>query len=110
MSSPVSYKLEGNIGVITVNNPPVNALSQPVRQGMLDAVTTAQGDDSEAVVIICEGRTFIAGADISEFGKPMQDPFLPELLNTIEASSKLVVAAIHRTALGGGFETALAAH
>ena len=110
MSSPVSYKLEGNIGVITVNNPPVNALSQPVRQGMLDAVTTAQSDDSEAVVIICEGRTFIAGADISEFGKPMQDPFLPELLNTIEASSKLVVAAIHGTALGGGFETALAAH
>ena len=110
MSSPVSYKLEGNIGVITVNNPPVNALSQPVRQGMLDAITTAQGDDSEAVVIICEGRTFIAGADISEFGKPMQDPFLPELLNTIEASSKLVVAAIHGTALGGGFETALAAH
>ncbi|MCH9004507.1 MAG: enoyl-CoA hydratase/isomerase family protein [Proteobacteria bacterium] len=110
MSSPVSYKLEGNIGVITVNNPPVNALSQPVRQGMLDAITTAQGDDSEAIVIICEGRTFIAGADISEFGKPMQDPFLPELLNTIEASSKLVVAAIHGTALGGGFETALAAH
>lgn len=110
MSSPVSYKLEGNIGVITVNNPPVNALSQPVRQGMLDAITTAQGDDSEAIVIICEGRTFIAGADISEFGKPMQDPFLPELLNTIEASSKLLVAAIHGTALGGGFETALAAH
>ncbi len=110
MSSPVSYKLEGIIGVITVNNPPVNALSQPVRQGMLDAITTAQGDDSEAIVIICEGRTFIAGADISEFGKPMQDPFLPELLNTIEASSKLVVAAIHGTALGGGFETALAAH
>ena len=110
MSSPVSYKLEGIIGVITINNPPVNALSQPVRQGMLDAITTAQGDDSEAIVIICEGRTFIAGADISEFGKPMQDPFLPELLNTIEASSKLVVAAIHGTALGGGFETALAAH
>jgi len=110
MSSPVSYKLEGIIGVITVNNPPVTALSQPVRQGMLDAITTAQGDDSEAIVIICEGRTFIAGADISEFGKPMQDPFLPELLNTIEASSKLVVAAIHGTALGGGFETALAAH
>jgi len=86
MSSPVSYSLQDNIGVISVNNA------------------------SEAVVIVCEGRTFIAGADITEFGKPFKAPWLPELLNTIEASSKLVVAAIHGTALGGGFETALAAH
>ncbi len=110
MSSPVSYRLEGNIGVIAVNNPPVNALSQPVRQGILDAITRAQGDESAAVLIICEGRTFIAGADITEFGKPFKSPWLPELLAAIEASSKLVVAAIHGTALGGGFETALAAH
>lgn len=110
MSSPVSYALEGGIGVITVNNPPVNALSQAVRQGLLDAITEAQGDASEAVLLICDGRTFIAGADISEFGKPLQDPWLPELLNTIEATAKPVIAALHGTALGGGFETALAAH
>ncbi len=110
MSSTVSYSLQDNIGVINVNNPPVNALSHAVRQGLLDAITTAQSDASEAVVIVCEGRTFIAGADITEFGKPLQSPWLPELLDTIEASTKLVVAAIHGTALGGGFETALAAH
>jgi len=110
MSSPVSYSLQDNIGIISVNNPPVNALSHAVRQGLLDAITTAQSDASEAVVIVCDGRTFIAGADITEFGKPLQPPWLPELLDTIEASSKLVVAAIHGTALGGGFETALAAH
>ena len=110
MSSTVSYSLQDSIGVISVNNPPVNALSHAVRQGLLDAITTAQSDASEAVVIVCEGRTFIAGADITEFGKPLQSPWLPELLDTIEASSKLVVAAIHGTALGGGFETALAAH
>ena len=110
MSSPVSYELQANIGVITVDNPPVNALSQAVRQGLLDAITRAQGDASEAVVIICTGRTFIAGADITEFGKPFMAPGLPELLNTIEASAKPVIAAIHGTALGGGFETALASH
>jgi 3-hydroxyacyl-CoA dehydrogenase len=110
MSSTVSYSLQDDIGVISVNNPPVNALSHAVRQGLLDAITTAQSDASEAVVIVCEGRTFIAGADITEFGKSPQSPWLPELLDTIEASSKLVVAAIHGTALGGGFETALAAH
>ena len=110
MSSPVSYRLEDGIGVITVDNPPVNALSQPVRQGIMDAITEAQGDESSAVLIVCDGRTFIAGADITEFGKPLKSPWLPELLAAIEASSKLVVAALHGTALGGGFETALAAH
>lgn len=110
MASPVSYELDETIGVICVDSPPVNALSHAVRQGLLDAINTAQGDASEAVVIICAGRTFIAGADITEFGKPLKDPWLPDLLNTIEASSKLVVAALHGTALGGGLETALAAH
>jgi len=110
MSSPVRYELQGDIGLITVDNPPVNALSHAVRQGLLDAITTAESDTSEAVVIICDGRTFFAGADITEFGKPFKEPGLPELLNTIEASSKRVIVAMHGTALGGGFETALAAH
>jgi len=110
MSSPVRYELQDNIGVITVDNPPVNALSHAVRQGLLDAITAAGSDSSAAVVIICDGRTFIAGADITEFGKPFKEPGLPDLLNTIEACEKPVIAAIHGTALGGGFETALAAH
>ena len=110
MSNVVTYELVGNVGVITVNNPPVNALSQPVRQGMKDALKTAQGDASEAILLICEGRTFIAGADITEFGKPPMDPSLPEVLSAMENSRKLVIAAIHGTALGGGFETSLACH
>lgn len=110
MSEVVSYELNENIGVISVNNPPVNALAQVVREGILNAVNEAQGDGSEAIVLACEGRTFIAGADITEFGKPPKDPWLPEVLTAIENSSKPVVAAIHGTALGGGFEVALACH
>ncbi len=110
MTSPVRYELVNEIGVITIDNPPVNALSQAVRQGLLDAIREAQADASAAVLIHCDGRTFIAGADITEFGKPPAEPFLPDLLDEIEASGKLVVAAMHGTALGGGFETALACH
>jgi len=110
MSNVVTYALQGNIGVVTVNNPPVNALAQVVREGILKAVTTAQKDASEAIVIVCAGRTFIAGADITEFGKPPVAPGLPEVLSAIENSTKPVIAAIHGTALGGGFEVALACH
>ncbi len=110
MSNVVSYELIDNIGVITIENPPVNALSHALRQGLQDAVKAAQNDASEALVIVCAGRTFIAGADITEFGKPPQSPSLPDVLATLESSRKLVVAAIHGTALGGGFETALACH
>ena len=110
MASPVSYRLEGIIGVITVDSPPVNALSHDVREGMFGAISEAQGDLSEAIVINCDGRTFFAGADITEFDKPLKDPGLPDLVKAIEASSKPMVAAIHGTALGGGFEIALAAH
>lgn len=108
--NPVNYEIVDEIGVITVNNPPVNALSHAVRGGILVALRVAQSDQSRALLIICDGRTFIAGADISEFGKPPQQPFLPDLINEIEASKKLVVAAIHGTALGGGFETTLGCH
>ncbi len=110
MKSPVSYEIVEQIGVITIDNPPVNALSHALRQGLLDLIRTAQTDSSEAILIICSGRTFVAGADITEFGKPPKQPWLPDLLNEIEASTKLVVAALHGTALGGGFELALASH
>jgi 3-hydroxyacyl-CoA dehydrogenase len=108
--SVVSYQLEGDIGVIRLNNPPVNALSHALRSGIQDAVTQAQDDASLALVLMCEGRTFIAGADISEFGKPPISPSLSDLLIVIEASKKPIIAAIHGTALGGGLETALACH
>lgn len=110
MSSIVSYEIIRGIGVISVNNPPVNALSQALREGLQNAVTAAQDDASEALVLICDGRTFIAGADITEFGKPPLAPSLTDVLMTLENSRKLIVAAIHGTALGGGFETALACH
>jgi 3-hydroxyacyl-CoA dehydrogenase len=110
MSEAVSYKIIDNIGVISVNNPPVNALAQVVRAGLLEHVTAAQADDTEALILACEGRTFIAGADITEFGKPPQGPGLPEVLAAIENSAKPITAAIHGTALGGGFEVALACH
>ena len=111
--TPVSVTLEkdGNVAVIIVNNPPVNALSWHVRQGLEDSFGAALADDSvEAIVLRCAGGTFIAGADISEFGKPPRGPDFNAVLNSIEAASKPVVAAIHGTALGGGLETALVCH
>ena len=110
MSEVVSYHLQADIGVISINNPPVNALAQLVRAGLLAALKQAQSDAAEAIVLKCEGRTFIAGADITEFGKPPQEPGLSALLTAIENSSKPVIAALHGTALGGGFELALACH
>jgi len=107
----VSLEVEDGIGVLTVNNPPVNALGQAVRQGLQDGIRAAGANAAiEAVVIIAEGRTFPAGADITEFGKPPQEPSLPDVCQSIEDCPKPVVAALHGTALGGGFEIALSSH
>ncbi|TNE76157.1 MAG: 3-hydroxyacyl-CoA dehydrogenase, partial [Gammaproteobacteria bacterium] len=111
MSEVVTYSREQSVGVITVNYPPVNALGHAVRSGIQSAIRQGRDDaDAKALLIVCEGRTFIAGADIREFGKPLQEPALPDLINDIEATDKPVVAAIHGTALGGGLEVALGCH
>lgn len=109
--SVITTERHDDVLVIISDNPPVNALGQAVRQGLADGIEEALGDDSvKAVVIRCDGRTFFAGADITEFGKPPQGPGLGDVLDQIEASDKPVVAAIHGTALGGGCEVALACH
>ena len=107
----VTLQTHNDVAVVVVNNPPVNALSWHVRQGLHDSFTAALADNKvKAIVLRCDGSTFIAGADITEFGKPPQGPDFNAVLNMIEAAGKPVVAAIHGTALGGGLETALVCH
>lgn len=109
--SVVQTSIEKGIAVITIDNPPVNAISQAVRAGLLAAVLEAdQQTDVKAIIVTCAGRTFMAGADITEFGKPPVAPHLPDLINQIEAVSTPTIAAIHGTALGGGLEVALGCH
>lgn len=106
--SIVSIRRDGEVAVVTVDNPPVNAISAAMRQELSDAVHTLDTDDAvKAVVLICAGRTFVAGADVREFGKAPIPPHLPDLVNAIDIAAKPWVAAIHGMALGGGFEIAM---
>ncbi|NNE39897.1 MAG: 3-hydroxyacyl-CoA dehydrogenase [Marinicaulis sp.] len=108
MPELMTYEREYGVAIITIDSPPVNALGHAVRSAVVEAFEkAAQDKDVDAIVLTCGGRTFFAGADITEFGKPMKSPHLGEMLDVIEASPKLTVAAIHGTALGGGCETAL---
>ncbi|NQY62994.1 MAG: enoyl-CoA hydratase/isomerase family protein [Alteromonadaceae bacterium] len=110
-SPVVTINLVKNTGIITIDYAPVNALSQAVRIGLVHAIESLEiNDDVKVIIIRCQGKTFIAGADIKEFGKPATQPYFPDVVNTIEACSKPVIASLFGTSLGGGFEVALACH
>lgn len=111
ITEAVALEKQGEIGMLWIDNPPVNALGHPVRKGMADGIEMAEKDDEiRAIVVICKGRTFCAGADIREFGKPPKEPHLPDVLNRFDQCKKPIIAAIHGTAFGGGLETALSSH
>jgi 3-hydroxyacyl-CoA dehydrogenase len=110
LTDSVRLEMEGDVALIVVDNPPVNALSWHVRQGLSDGLSGAVAGGATAIVVICDGRTFIAGADISEFGGAPQGPGLHEIQDAMENAPVPVIAAIHGTALGGGLEVALCAH
>ena len=104
----VSIRYDDDLAIVTIDNPPVNALSHAVRQGLFAAVASLDADDAvRGVILICAGRTFIAGADVTEFGKSPMEPQLRDVVAIIEAAQKPWFAAIHGTALGGGFEIAM---
>ena len=104
----VTYTHEDGIAMVTIDHPPVNAMSLVVREGLLDAVKNAHADGLTRGLILCKGRTFVAGGDISEFSKPPQEPHLPDVYQAIEDSPAIWLAAMHGTVLGGGFELAMA--
>lgn len=111
MNQPVTVSRDADIAIVTLDNPPVNALSHRLRAPLMEALEKLRDDASvSAIVLSCAGRTFVAGADITEFGKPIQHPVLGEIIAVLEQIAKPTVAAIHGTALGGGLELALGCH
>lgn len=110
MSEAIEYERIGDIAVLKANNPPVNALGMDVRAGLIAGVERAEAEGARAILIYGGGRTYFAGADIREFGKPPTKPYLPDVCNRIEASPLLVVSSMHGTALGGGLEIAISTH
>ena len=110
MSEAIEYERVGDIAVLKANNPPVNALGMDVRAGLIAGVERAEAEGARAILIYGGGRTYFAGADIREFGKPPTKPYLPDVCNRIEASPLLVVSSMHGTALGGGLEIAISTH
>ena len=111
MTALVELRRDGEVAIVLVDNPPVNALSHAVRAALLDEIKAAREDGSvEAIVLACKGRSFSAGADIAEFGKPLQQPGLHEIIAFLDDVPKPTIAAIHGTALGGGLELSLACH
>ena len=109
--STVTLTFENAIAFITINNPPINATSHSVREGLVDALDQIDANnDIRAAILICDGKTFIAGADVSEFGQPPKPPILPDVIKRLEAATKPVIAAIHGHALGGGLEVVLGCH
>ncbi|MEM9639520.1 MAG: enoyl-CoA hydratase-related protein, partial [Pseudomonadota bacterium] len=111
MPDTIAYERHGDIALLRLQNQPVNALSHAMRRGLMDCMARAEEDSGvRAVLIVGEGRAFIAGADIKEFGKTPQEPHLPDVCNRIETSPLLVVASMHGVSLGGGLEVALSAH
>lgn len=108
VSNPVQLSMEGDLAIITIDNPPVNATSAPVRSGLLNAVRRAEASQAFKGIIHCAGRTFVAGGNLSEFDRPAEEPHLPDVYQAIEDSPVIWIAACHGTVLGGGFELAMA--